>query len=182
MQELFRRLKRSLNPTAFVEAPPTEFVTQILEPTGGNILRPAGWFYRENHRGATLDWTLSREEPAERRAYTTGVRIQAFTRVESATGKTPRQFLLDLRADRARLAAKVLKTCEETEQEFFTRTCLEAEERQYHVLYSFFWGNNDMDIAVVVIAGTLKPLWETYAATFDKMSALELIDMTRFEE
>ncbi len=37
-----------------------------------------------------------------------------------------------------------------------------------------------MDVAVVVIAGTRKELWETYASTFDKMSDFELIDMSRF--
>ena len=33
---------------------PTDFVTQILEPTGGKILRPRNWFYSEGHRGPTL--------------------------------------------------------------------------------------------------------------------------------
>ena len=77
-------------------------------------------------------------------------------------------------------ATKVIKTCEEKDQGLFTRICLETEEGEYHVLYSLFWGSSGMDIAVVVIAGTVKQLWETYASTFDKMSDFELIDMSRF--
>ena len=32
---------------------PTEFVTQVLEPTGGKMLRPKDWFYVESHNGAS---------------------------------------------------------------------------------------------------------------------------------
>jgi len=40
------------------DAPPTEFVTQILEPTGGKISRPKNWFYHEGHHGPVYDWML----------------------------------------------------------------------------------------------------------------------------
>lgn len=39
-----------------------------------------------------------------------------------------------------------------------------------------------MDVAVITIAGTTKELWQTYSATFDIMSAIELIDMKRFPQ
>jgi hypothetical protein len=64
----------------------------------------------------------------------------------------------------------------------FTRVCLETEEGPHHILYSLFWGTNDLDIAVVSIAGTTKELWPTYEATFNKMGEFELIDMKRFEK
>jgi hypothetical protein len=59
---------------------------------------------------------------------------------------------------------------------------LETEEGPDHILYSLFWGTNDLDIAVVSIAGTTKELWQTYAPTFHKMGSFELIDMKRFEK
>lgn len=181
MFKILQDVKRALGASAGAEAAPTAFVTQALEPTGGKILRPSEWFYREFHRGQNFNWTISREEPAEGRAYTTGVRIQMFINVEAGTGKTARPFVLDLAADRTKKAAKVIRTCDETDQGLFTRTCLETEEGPYRVLYSLFWGSSGMDVAVVVIAGTRKPLWETYASTFDTMSAFDLIDMSRFE-
>ena len=79
-------------------------------------------------------------------------------------------------------ADKVLKTCEEKPEGLFTRICLETEEGPNHILYSLFWMTSGTDIAVVTIAGTSKELWETYAPTFDKMGAFELIDMKRFEK
>jgi hypothetical protein len=70
----------------------------------------------------------------------------------------------------------------ETKQQLFTRICLEAEEGPNHILYSLFWGNDDVDVVVVSIAGTTKELWDTYSPIFDKMSSFELIDIKRFEK
>lgn len=161
---------------------PTGFVTQILEPTGGKILRPKDWFFDEGHRESVLMWTISREDASGNRPYTTGFRIQAFFGVEEHTGQTAKEFILDFVAAKESEAIAVISTCEAEEQYLFTRMCLETEEGPYHIMYSLFWGTNNPDIAVVAIAGTTKELWETYAPTFDMMGAFELIDMERFEE
>lgn len=182
MKELLKVVKRVFGTSAEGEAPPTDFITQVLEPTGGKIQRPVDWFYHESHRGAAYNWTLSREDPSDGRPYTTGVRIQTLMNVEEGTGKTAKQFILDLMAARTKNASKVIKTCDEKDQGIFTRVCLETEEGPYHILYSLFWGSCGMDVAVVVIAGTMKKLWETYSSTFDKMSDFDLIDMERFDE
>jgi TonB family protein len=164
------------------ETTPTEFVTQVLEPTGGKISRPKEWFYVEGHRGPVYVWTLSREDTTGGKAYTTGVRIQLFSGVKDGTGKTARQFVLDFVDAKKKEAAKVIETCDSMDQGVFTRMCLETEEGTHHILYSLFWGSGDLDMAVVMIAGTTKELWGTYEPAFDKMSALELIDMKRFEK
>jgi hypothetical protein len=163
------------------ETAPTEFVTQVLEPTGGKIPRPKNWFYAEGHRGPTYMWTLSREDTTGGKPYTTGVRIQTFTGVKAGTGKTAKQFILDFIANKKKEPTKVISTSEPEDQGLFTRTRLETEEGPFHILYSLFWGSNNMDIAVVVTEGTAKELWAIYAPTFDKMTAFELIDMKRFE-
>jgi hypothetical protein len=161
--------------------PPIEFVTQVLEPTGGKIVCPKDWFYTESHGGPSYVWTLSRED-ASKGPYTTGVRIQLLGGVKQGTGKTPKEFVLDLLAAKKKAATRVLSICPEQDQGLFTRICLETEEGPYHILYSMFWGNRRIDIAVISIAGTSNELWNTYAPTFDKMSAFELIDMKRFEK
>src|SRR3954447_11376904 len=75
---------------------PMEFVTQVLEPAGGTIPMPKGWFYTEAHRGpGSLLWTLSREDIAGGVPYTTGVRIQWLMGVKAGTGKSGKQFVLD---------------------------------------------------------------------------------------
>jgi hypothetical protein len=158
---------------------PREFVTQVLEPTGGKIQRPKSWFYTESHGGASYTWILSRED-ASKAPYTTGVRIQMLAGVQEGTGKSPKQFVLDYLASKKK-EAKVLKTCGENDQGLFTRVCLETEEGPHHILYSLFWGNK-VDLVVVSIAGTKKELWHTYANTFDRMNGFELIDMKRFEK
>jgi hypothetical protein len=159
---------------------PTEFVTQVLEPTGGKILRPKDWFYVESHRGPVYMWTLSREDASNNQPYTTGVRIQTFIGVKANTGKNAKEFILDFVAAKKK-EAKVLRSCGEKDQGLFTRTCLETEEGPHHILYSLFWGSANLDVAVVAISGTTKELWDTLSPTFDRMGAFELIDMKRFE-
>lgn len=161
----------------------TAFVSQILEPTGGKIERPKDWFYAESHRGPVYTWTLSKEDTKSGKgSYTTGVRIQAFMKVKEGTKKTAKEFMLEFLENKKKSADKVIKTCGESNQGLFTRICIETEEGSYRIMYSLFWGTNDMDIAVVSIAGTNKELWESYSPVFDKMSAFELIDMKRFEK
>jgi hypothetical protein len=160
---------------------PSKFVVQTLEPTGGKIERPSEWFYAEDHGGPVYRWTLSREDTAGNRPYTTGVKIQAFTGVKQGTGKTAKAFVLEF-AEAKKRESKVIRSCPEVNQGLFTRTCLETEEGPDRILYSLFWGSNGLDIAVISIAGTTKELWKTYASTFDRMSTFELIDMKRFTQ
>ena len=164
-------------------APPTEFVTQILEPIGGKISRPKNWFYHEGHHGPVYDWMLTREDTdSGKKPYTTGVRIQTFIGVKEGSGKTAQQFILDFLASKKKEGVRVINTCAPQEQHLFMRVCLETEEGPHHILYSLFWGTDDLDVAVVVIAGTTKELWGTYASTFSRMGGFELIDMKRFEK
>lgn len=160
---------------------PSKFVVQILEPTGGKIERPSEWFYAEAHSGPVYRWTLSREDTSGNRPYTTGVRIQAFIGVKQGAGKTAKEFVLQF-AEAKKMEGKIIKSCPEFDQGLFTRTCLETEEGPNRILYSLFWGSNDLDIAVISIAGTTKELWQTYSSTFNRMSTFELIDMKRFTQ
>lgn len=159
---------------------PTEFVSQVLEPTGGKMLRPKDWFYVGSQNGGSFTWTISRED-ASKAPYTTGVRIQMITGVKEGTGKSPKKFVLDYVAAKKKEASKVVNACGETNQGMFTRVCLETEEGPHHILYAFFWSNK-LDWVVVSISGTRKDLWDTYDPTFRKMGRFEPIDLDRFRE
>jgi hypothetical protein len=182
MKSLLAVLLLAFAVPAYAEPESAEFVTQVLEPTGGKIARPKDWFYSEAHHGPVYTWTLSREDTSSGRPYTTGVRIQTFVGIKDGTGKTARQFVLEFADAKKKEATSVIMTCAEQDQGLFTRTCLETEEGTYHILYSLFWGSNGLDVAVVSIAGTTKELWATFSPTFRKMSSFELIDMKRFEK
>lgn len=170
---IFRAISRLFGAPG--DAPPTEFVSQILEPTGGKLQRPKDWFYAEAHRGPTYMWTISRENALGGGPYTTGVRIQVFTGIVGGTGKTAEQFVLDFVAAKQSQAQRVIGTRDAHDQGLFTRIGLETEEGPHRILYSLFWGNRGLDMAVVSIAGTTKELWPTYAGTFDRMAAFELM-------
>jgi hypothetical protein len=117
----------ALDAPAFAQSLPTKFVTQILEPTGGKIPRPKGWFYAERHHGPVYDWMITREDTHDGTGpYTTGVRIQMFSHVKDGTGKSAKQFILDFIAAKKKEAAKVVKSCEPKEQYLFARICLET--------------------------------------------------------
>ncbi len=161
-------------------AVPQDFVSQILEPTGGKIDRPESWFYSEVHRENAYMWTISREDTSCGAPYTTGVRIQVFVGILQDTGQSAKQFILDFFEGKKKQCL-ITKIIEESDQELFTRVGIETNEGDHHILYSLFWGNDNLDIAVISIAGTTKDQWDTYAAVFNRMSAFEIIDMKRFD-
>ena len=169
-----------LSPLWADEPIPAGFVRQVLEPTGGKIVRPKDWFYAEKHGSASYTWIFSKEDTSKG-PYDTGVRIQTLVDVEEGTGQSPKTFVLHFLAEKKRTAQKILDECEPQDQGLFTRVCLETEEGPYHIAYSLFWGN-DLDVVVVTIAGAKKAEWPLYAETFDRMNHFELIDMKRFEK
>lgn len=155
-----------------------QYETQILEPTGGNIDRPKNWFFLEAHDQSSWLWIFSREKP-EGKPYEVGMRIQAIPSIQEISGKTPKQFILDFKAQKKNEVDKVLRECAEINEGLFVHTCLEAEEGRYQILYSLFWGN-EMDIVVVTISGAPKNEWARYKKVFERMSGFELIDVNRF--
>jgi len=130
MKKLFDYISRLLAPKLGKDSS-TEFVTQMLEPMGGKILRPKNWFYCESHRGPVYMWTLSKDDISNHHPYITGVRIQLFTGIKEGTGKTSKQFILDNEAGIKKIASKIIKTWQEDDQGLFTRTGLEVEEGPY---------------------------------------------------
>jgi hypothetical protein len=163
-------------------ATPTNFVLQILEPTGGKVQRPKDWFFAKFHDNrSTYSWNFSPEDPSKA-GYTTLVRIQAIVGVKEYTGKTPKEFIEDVVRTQKKKAEKVVKSYPESKQKSFTRICMETELGQKHILWSLFWGDDDLDVAVVSIASTPTNLWDTYSPVFDKMNGFELIDMKRTDK
>ena len=162
------------------------FNTQVLEPFGGKILMPESWFYRERHGESSYVWILSKEDP-DNGPYITGVKIQYLSGIEAGTGKSPELFLRQFVSEKKN-QVKVLSECGAEDQGFFTRICLETLEPatelgsdiSYHIRYSLYWGN-DMDMAIVMIQGTLDDIWEENSDIFSAMNEFEMIDMTRFE-
>ncbi|MDA0811095.1 MAG: hypothetical protein O3C21_01695 [Verrucomicrobia bacterium] len=173
-------LPNELHAQAQVDNIPEGFMLQIMEPTGGKILRPKDWFYHEGSGETSWLWTISKEDTNGGNAgYETGMRIQAFTGVVEGTGKTPEQFVKDFFMEKKNAATKIHKVCDQSNQGLFSRTCIEVTEGDYRILYSLFWGNT-IDIAVISIAGAKAEDWEANTETFDTMSEFELIDMKRF--
>lgn len=163
------------------------FETQILEPTGGKIKKPKDWFYRERHGGSYYVWVLSKEDP-DKGPYKTGVMIQAIIGIEEKSGQSAESFLRKF-VDSKKSEVKVLSECKAQDQGFFIRVCLETIEpapdfgdgKNFHIQYSLFWGSNEMDLAVVMVSGTLEELWSENKEIFNSMQAFEIIDMARFE-
>ena len=155
---------------------------QVMEPTGGKILRPKDWFYYEGHRKGAWMCTITKEDTkGGKEKYETGVRIQVFADVSEQTDESAEVFINQFLAQTRKAAKVVHKHCEPETLGFFERTCLEVTKGDYRILYSLFW-NNDIDIAVVSIAGAKVEDWEANSKIFDKMRNFELIDLERFDE
>lgn len=161
---------------------PDGFVIQDMEPTGGRILRPNGWFYSESHTDESLMWTISREDTdGGKKPYDTGVRIHAFLGVKEAIGESPEAYIRQYFEQKRTAADEIHKTCDPEDQGGFTSVCLEVSEGGYRVLYFMYW-SNAQDVAVVSISGAKKEDWSKYAETFKEMSTFELVDAKRFKD
>ena len=179
--------KDSVKDTALSQQTETEFETQLLEPFGGKILKPKDWYYRERHGGPSYLWILSKENPDDG-PYITGVKIQYIGGIQEGTGKKPEQFIRDF-VETKKQQVDVLNECDQQAQDFFTRICLETlepaaehgKDKKFRIQYSLYWGNQ-MDMAIVMIQGTLEENWEQNNPIFKKMQDFEVIDMSRFEE
>lgn len=166
---------------------PEGFEARTLEPLGGQVARPNGWFYRESHDAASFKWVLSAENP-EDGPYQTGVRIQLIAAVQAKTGQDARTFIGEF-LDGRRASAKVLEECPVEDQGLLTRTCIQTEEsipsastdEPFRIQYTVFWGNQ-VDVALFVTAGTLASQWEQYAPIFAEIEKFQLIDLERFAE
>lgn len=177
MKILFALASFAFVAPAFAETPPTKYVTQMLSPADGRIARPESWFYRESHQPWTQMWAISREEITDDNTadipFTTGVIIQSLIAIEASGGKSAKQVIREY-VDGKKKTVKVIRSCKEKVLGQFTYTCLETEEDSRHVLYSLYWGNKGLDVAIFSTAFTTKDLWPSYAATFKKMSEFEI--------
>lgn len=165
---------------------PKGYVLQVLEPTGGKILRPTEWHYTENHGRTAYKWIVSKENPKEA-PYETGVMIQTFVRVKDGTGKSPEEFCKAFLKSREDTARKVIRRFPDVENGFFMRAGIEVNEtvvhdgikQEHHVVYSVFWPK-ESDLAVVMSVGCPETAWDENKERFDIMGRIELIDMKRF--
>jgi len=164
----------------------TEFVKQILEPTGGEVLKPKGWYYAEKHRVAnSLNWIISKEEP--NKGYETGLSIQFMMGVEKGTGLTPEEYVR-VTINQILETSVLLNQCDASVVGDFTRSCIELTQVQmrsgvpvnFTVLYSFFW-DNDKNSVGITVAGSPTDKWHKYSKIFNQMSKIKLIDPSRFK-
>jgi hypothetical protein len=168
---------------------PDGYTLQILEPTGGKIARPNGWFYEESNTPSGYLWTISREEPRDG-WYEVGLRIQLLAKLQAIGKISPEAFIENFVAGKKTASARVVSECATTKQGMFQRRCLETEEvlpdkgggtKRYHIQYSLFWANG-ADLAVVTTFGAPPEEWAGVRRFAETMAAFELIDMSRFPQ
>lgn len=128
---------------------PQGYTLEALEPFGGKVARPNGWFFHVGAGPHAYSWEISKEDPSKG-DWDTGLQIQLMVSIKELTKLSPKAFMQQL-IDQKKAAVnvkKVLKECGETDLGFFHRRCLEVEEEattapptRYHVLYSLFWSD-----------------------------------------
>ena len=164
---------------------PPGFVVQVLEPTGGKLVRPEAWYYRERHGSSQYGWILSREDP-DKGPYLVGIRVQVLAFVQENTGKTGPEFVESFLSGKRR-SSTVVSECPERPAVFFMRKCIETIEPPqfpsfvpFRVMHSLFY-KPGLDIVGVSVAGAPVYEWHLHTDTFDAMSHIEIIDMNRFQ-
>jgi hypothetical protein len=139
---------------------PEGFTIQVLEPTGGKILKPKDWFYTESHQNNNLTWIISKEDASIGR-YDTGLKIQAIVGIKEKTGISAEDFLGKHLSSKKEGAKQIFHECEPAERGLFKSMCIHVEEEPYRIFYSIFW-NNNMDIGVIMTGGAKLEDWHKY--------------------
>lgn len=161
---------------------PEGFVLQELKPVGGSILCPRDWFYAERHKGPSLMWVISKEDPSLGR-YETGVTIQYIIDVKNRFGTTPGAFVQSLIEQKTK-TAKVIHQGRERRLGRLTQADLVVEEtvsrrgrsELRRASYFLLW-NDEADLAIALMRATTPEQWDKYKDILDVMRDLNLCDM-----
>ena len=165
---------------------PDGFHLQILQPTGGRIARPDGWHYVERHGATTYRWILALEDP-DAGPYQTGVSLQMLPGVTEPTGLAPEAFVRSF-IEHKRASAEPLAECAAVSGDLLDSMCLEVletvarddgKEEVHRIRYALYWGRQNLDLVIVMVAGTTRDLWEQYAPIFDVMGEFRVLDLSR---
>ena len=158
---------------------PEGFQWKTMEPTGGKILCPDGWYFDELHAerpgiGMTYLWNVSKDAPNSD-AYTANMAIQMHVNVQKRLGVSPKDFLMDFLIATKQSADEVYRESPIEKVGLYDRTFIEFREGDDRLLYSAMW-NTERDIAFVVMLQTKADKWQEYQETFNKMGNFELVD------
>ncbi len=122
--------------------------------------------------------------------YETGLSIQTFINLAGDSPR-PHESIALASFEEQKRKGEVVRECEPEQHGLFNRVCLEQVEtlelvqgapEPYRVVYSYFWGQDDMNVFVVMVFGAPERNWSEVAEIYNVMSAFELIDMNRFAE
>jgi hypothetical protein len=153
------------------------FVSQKLAPFAVEVERPNDWFYREDHRGPSYTWIISKEDTkGGKQRYDTGVQIQAFFGVKENTKKSPEKFVADfLETRRNAEGVATLQMSEEQTVGPFKLITLATEEGADRIVHTCYWGDGEeFDVVAVILRGTKKELWDTHRPVFDNLTVFDL--------
>lgn len=159
-----------------------EFIKQDLNPTGGYVFMPKGWYFVERHRSIkSLNWVVSKENP--KNGYETGQSIQFMLGIKDGTKMSPKEFIQKIIIQIKKTSHVLSEECSESNQGEFERICLRTKEIknrnnfpvEYIVQNSLFW-NDDMDAVAIIVSGSPVADWDKYSKYLDRMNEIVLID------
>ena len=71
---------------------PQGYTLQVLEPFGGKVARPNGWFFHVRAGTHSYSWEISKEDPSKG-DWETGLQIQLMAHIKEVAKLTPKAFM-----------------------------------------------------------------------------------------
>lgn len=183
VEKLVERVWPRATKTASVRPPfpvPDGFEVQPLDPFGGRIAKPKGWYFHSRGTPTGWLWVLAEQDPAKGK-WDTGSQIQLIAQVSKKAGKSPEEFVRDT-LQQIKKSSRVLRECEVETVGEFRRQCLEVVEtvdgangkREFRHLYTLSW-HVSADMVVIALFATTPDKWESLRETHRAMSVYEVI-------
>lgn len=172
--------------TAQVTAPapmsiPPGFERQPLEPVGGEIARPAGWFIDAQEIPSGWSWVIAETDPGGGKPYLVGQKITLAMGIEATSGLTRAAFVAGFAEQKKREALEVYAECAVSDAGAFHRRCIEVRERvdmggtpqEFRVVYTLLWGK-ELDWVVTSAFGAPVGQWERVQPASEAMATFRI--------
>jgi hypothetical protein len=164
---------------------PKGFRVQELS-MNGEVLMPEMWHFQGGLTDDGYDYVITEKKIVDG-WYETGFRIQAFFDVSKSSDLSPFEVALYNRELFKSKALRILNECDIDSSGQYPKLCLETieenlknEGENFRIIYTFHW-DDDLDMMVVLIFGTLERKWDEMMGIYNVMKHVTILDFSEEE-
>lgn len=144
--------------------PPNGFEVQRLEPLGGEVLKPKGWYFNVTGTKDAAVYQIAKEDP-KKGQFETGLTINIIPGIRAKTGE-PTTGYIPYFYNKKKKSGRVVSTDPVTQQGKFTRFAFLVDEeltlrgkKNVHRISYCIFASDETDLLIMMIFGCPRDEW-----------------------